>query len=186
MNESTQASDDKDAAANGENLQKFEEKNLRFLNYLCIDIPEDWSKVNLDLTLKKLGESLELETEKKKRRKEKVNNSQIEKRKKKIHSAKLRKKVCNGLENQKMEKILRRVPGFSFDFTNDQLKMLNNGNKRAIVIGRSGTGKSTCAVLRMLAIDLLYIAKKCLKEKKDRVEADDLKGKIFYFFILIY
>lgn len=52
--------------------------------------------------------------------------------------------------------------------------MINKSRKRTIVIGRSGTGKSTCAILKMLAIDLLFIGRKVLKLKKNKVDASDL------------
>jgi hypothetical protein len=69
---------------------------------------------------------------------------------------------------------LRRIPNFKFEFTDDQLSMINSKSKRTLIIGRSGTGKSTCAILRMLAIDLLFIGKKVIKSKRHRVEASDM------------
>ena len=86
----------------------------------------------------------------------------------------LRHRVAKSHSEYDLDSILRRIPGFKFKFTKAQLQMINKSKQRTVVIGRSGTGKSTCAILKMLAIDLLFICKKVLKTKRTKVEAKDL------------
>jgi hypothetical protein len=85
------------------------------------------------------------------------------------------KSVMKNHSKYDLNSMLRKIPGFNFEFSDDQLQMINSGSKRTIVIGRSGTGKSTCAILKMLAIDLLYIARKVLLEGRSKVESYDLE-----------
>ena len=87
----------------------------------------------------------------------------------------LKKNVMENHKKYDLNQMLRKIPGFNFKFSEDQLQMINSGSKRTIVIGRSGTGKSTCAILKMLAIDLLYIAKMVLLQGRNKVEASDLQ-----------
>jgi len=49
---------------------------------------------------------------------------------------------------------LEKVPNFKFKLTNQQREVLfTNGN--LIIVGRSGTGKTTCAMLRLFGIEYL-------------------------------
>ena len=170
------------------------------LPYVCIDLPKPWRELEKEFETRNfvLENNIEI-----KRREEMImakkmadfkekygdeveyfedeeeGKSKLRKLKKlkKAKVRRLRNKISENLGKYEMQKILRRIPGFDFKFTKEQLKMINDGNKRTIIIGRSGTGKSTCAILRMLAIDLLFIARKCLLEKQYKVTADDLKRK---------
>lgn len=63
----------------------------------------------------------------------------------------------------------------------DQEKNVIGENGNVLVIGRSGTGKTTCAVLRLFAIEMLFkirislFKKKFSSELKDtRCSADDI------------
>ena len=166
--------------------------------YVCIDLPTDWAELDKSFEVRDFLAEEKAEKERRAaiKREERVrrfrekygyeleykeNEDEVKRqlklleKKKKVKTEKLREKICSNIGKYRMETILRRIPNFDFRFTEDQLKMINSPSKRTIVIGRSGTGKSTCAILRMLAIDLLFIARKVLMEKRYKVEADDLK-----------
>ena len=78
--------------------------------------------------------------------------------------------------------VLRRIPNFNLEFSEKQKSMLTQDNKAVVVIGRSGTGKTTCAILRMVAIDLLYIAAQKLKMGEKSLKSEDIKGKEYHPF----
>ncbi|CAD8105849.1 unnamed protein product [Paramecium sonneborni] len=52
-------------------------------------------------------------------------------------------------------KIIQNIPNFKFNLTNEQQDIISfNGD--GLVIGRSGTGKTTCALLRLFTTDILF------------------------------
>lgn len=71
--------------------------------------------------------------------------------------------------------ILKRIPGFDLQFTAKQLRILAEETKKILVVGWSGTGKTTCAVLQMIAIDLLFIAALKVKSGVLQVHANDIQ-----------
>ena len=76
---------------------------------------------------------------------------------------------------ENLESILKKIPNFKFNFTENQLKMMTSTSKAIISCGRSGTGKSSCALLRMIGIDLMYIATQKLKSGKKKISSEDIK-----------
>ena len=89
----------------------------------------------------------------------------------------LRVQTCRQYGRYKLEEYLEKIPGFGFKFTENQLKMINGKHRCSVVIGRSGTGKSTCAILKMIAIDLLFISMVSIKQGKDALTSEDIKRK---------
>lgn len=78
-------------------------------------------------------------------------------------------------------KILKKIPNFKLKFSKKQKSMLTDDSKVVLTIGRSGTGKTTCAILRMIAIDLLYIASEKIKKGERQITSEDIKGKKYIF-----
>jgi hypothetical protein len=61
----------------------------------------------------------------------------------------------NYLSGKKLMSILTRIPDFKFKLTPQQTKLVSD-TADSLTIGRSGTGKTTCSVLRLCATELLY------------------------------
>ena len=150
--------------------------------FFFVDLSEAWLEDFEDRDF-----DAELELKEKTREEYKINRKEKLALREKTHKRKLneeekytrmvrrlREKVSKSHSEYDLDSILQRIPGFKFKFTKAQLQMINKSKKRTIVIGRSGTGKSTCAILKMLAIDLLFIGKKVLKSKRTKVEAADM------------
>ena len=76
--------------------------------------------------------------------------------------------------------LLSKIPNFKVNLTEQEKDVIGeNGN--VLVIGRSGTGKTTCAVLRLFAIEMLFKIRLSLYKKKfesslkdTRCSADDI------------
>lgn len=76
--------------------------------------------------------------------------------------------------------LLQKIPNFRIKLTEEEKNVIGeNGN--VMVIGRSGTGKTTCAVMRLFAIEMLFKIRVGLNKKKfeamlkdTRFGADDL------------
>lgn len=171
-----------------------------YICYPCIDITGVWEELDVENTtipyydeeLKRISEMKykrmlkrnELEEERKKDEKYAKRMERREMRRfKKAYGKKVEKmkrRLFKNLGKRNIHHSLKNIPGFNFRFTEDQLTMINRCPKRMIIIGRSGTGKSTCAILKMLAIDLLFITRKCLIQGKTKVNSFDLKRKFFY------
>jgi hypothetical protein len=61
--------------------------------------------------------------------------------------------------------LLTKIPNFKVKLTNQEKDVIGeNGN--VMVIGRSGTGKTTCAVLRLFSIEMLFKIRLSLYKKK--------------------
>jgi DNA helicase IV len=52
-------------------------------------------------------------------------------------------------------KLIDKIPNFKVNLTEEQAKVISH-NGDALVIGRSGTGKTTCALLRLFSTDILF------------------------------
>ena len=61
--------------------------------------------------------------------------------------------------------LLTQIPNFKVKLTEQEKDVIGeNGN--VMVIGRSGTGKTTCAVLRLFSIEMLFKIRLSLYKKK--------------------
>lgn len=70
--------------------------------------------------------------------------------------------------------LLTKIPNFKVELT-DQEKDVIGENGNVLAIGRSGTGKTTCAVLRLFAIEMLFKIRLSLSKKKFSSELKDTK-----------
>lgn len=55
----------------------------------------------------------------------------------------------------KLVELLQKIPNFKIKLT-DQEKQVVGADGSVMVIGRSGTGKTTCAMLRLFAMEMLF------------------------------
>lgn len=76
-------------------------------------------------------------------------------------------------DGNQLLKILESIPGFVYKFSEQQRHLIAS-RQNAVVVGRSGTGKTTCAVMRMIGIRLLEIAHKNAKEGIKKIRYQDL------------
>lgn len=61
--------------------------------------------------------------------------------------------------------LLTKIPNFKVNLTEQEKDVIGeNGN--VLAIGRSGTGKTTCAVLRLFSIEMLFKIRLSLYKKK--------------------
>lgn len=61
--------------------------------------------------------------------------------------------------------LLTKIPNFKVNLTEQEKEVIGeNGN--VLAIGRSGTGKTTCAVLRLFSIEMLFKIRLSLSKKK--------------------
>lgn len=61
--------------------------------------------------------------------------------------------------------LLTKIPNFKVNLTEQEKDVIGeNGN--VLAIGRSGTGKTTCAVLRLFSIEMLFKIRVSLFKKK--------------------
>lgn len=72
-----------------------------------------------------------------------------------------------------MVKILESIPNFVYAFSEQQRKLISS-HHNTVVVGRSGTGKTTCAVMRMIGIRLLEIASYNTKRGIKKIRYQDL------------
>ena len=73
--------------------------------------------------------------------------------------------------------LLGKIPGFNISLTEEEKQLISTpGNVMAI--GRSGTGKTTCAVLRLFAAEYLYRVQ-CRIQKLDRNVLTDTRSEGF-------
>jgi hypothetical protein len=64
------------------------------------------------------------------------------------------------LSGKKITNLLLSLPNFKFSLTPQQTALISDSSD-TITIGRSGTGKTTCFILRLLATEFLYKIKQC-------------------------
>ncbi|CAD8159005.1 unnamed protein product [Paramecium pentaurelia] len=65
------------------------------------------------------------------------------------------KKYCYLPSSQQLLTIIKNIPNFRVKLTQEQQNIISYGGD-ALVIGRSGTGKTTCALLKLFSTDILY------------------------------
>ena len=70
-------------------------------------------------------------------------------------------------------KILESIPNFVYAFSEQQRSLISS-HHNTVVVGRSGTGKTTCAVMRMIGIRLLEVASKNSKKGIKKIRYRDL------------
>jgi hypothetical protein len=76
-------------------------------------------------------------------------------------------------DGHQLLKILESIPGFVYKFSEQQRELIAS-KQNAVVVGRSGTGKTTCAVMRMIGIRLLEIAHRNAKRGVKKIRYEDL------------
>ena len=70
--------------------------------------------------------------------------------------------------------LLTKIPNFKVNLTEQEKDVIGeNGN--VLAIGRSGTGKTTCAVLRLFSIEMLFKIRLSLYQKKFQDTVKDVR-----------
>jgi hypothetical protein len=70
--------------------------------------------------------------------------------------------------------LLTKIPNFKVSLTEQEKDVIGeNGN--VLAVGRSGTGKTTCAVLRLFSIEMLYKIRSSLYRKKYQDTIKDVR-----------
>lgn len=65
------------------------------------------------------------------------------------------KKYADFSSASKLVELLQKIPNFKIKLTEEEQNVVGApGN--LLVIGRSGTGKTTCALLRLFAMEMLF------------------------------
>jgi len=78
-------------------------------------------------------------------------------------------------------RLLKTLPNMALRLTEEELELISTpGN--VLVIGRSGTGKTTCSLLRMFSAEILF-RYKMLKKKKLRAEDVDKPSALHFIFV---
>lgn len=109
-----------------------------------------------------------------------------ENKRKELIDLKIRKLVSKNYRKSNLISILNRIPHFDIQFTPLQSQIIQRQNRLTLIIGRSGTGKTTIALLKMIAIDLLFIAKMTLELGKSKVFSEDIKRKQLLLTLISY
>lgn len=70
--------------------------------------------------------------------------------------------------------LLTKIPNFNINLTEQEKEVIGeNGN--VLAIGRSGTGKTTCAVLRLFSIEMLFKIRLSIYKKKYEETVKDVR-----------
>ena len=70
--------------------------------------------------------------------------------------------------------LLTKIPNFKINLTEQEKDVIGeNGN--VLAIGRSGTGKTTCAVLRLFSIEMLFKIRVSIYKKKYEDTVKDVR-----------
>lgn len=84
----------------------------------------------------------------------------------------------------KLVELLEKIPNFKLKLTSQERDVIGQGGN-VLAIGRSGTGKTTCAILRIFSMEILFKIRVSLYKnrlegllKDTRFEADDLDKTI--------
>ncbi|CAD8133777.1 unnamed protein product [Paramecium octaurelia] len=100
------------------------------------------------------------------------NESQIQQEK--IFKKDLVQKFADFTISSKLVEFLQKVPNFSIKLTDEQKQIIGMEGK-IIFGGRSGTGKTTCLILRLLAMKHIFKLRIEVHQKKNpSIEIDDL------------
>jgi hypothetical protein len=99
-------------------------------------------------------------------------------------NAELLKQYADFSSAGKLVELLEKIPNFKLKLTDQERDVIGqNGN--VLVIGRSGTGKTTCAILRMFSMEILFKIRLTLYKNKHegilrdtRFTADDIDKTI--------
>jgi hypothetical protein len=94
------------------------------------------------------------------------------------------KGFINYFDGSKLVKILESIPNFVYSFSEQQRDLITTQHN-SVVIGRSGTGKTTCAVMRMIGIQLMTIASRNLERGKKKITYSDLCEKTYLKMVFI-
>lgn len=73
-----------------------------------------------------------------------------------------------GIQYEQLFKILKKIPNFDKRFTKDQKSAMANYNN-SLIIGRSGTGKTTVAILKLLAMELYCYGNTAIRNGKKSI-----------------
>ena len=82
-------------------------------------------------------------------------------------------KFLDEFDGNALLNILESIPNFTYKFSLDQRELIATQHN-SVVVGRSGTGKTTCAVMRMIGIRLLEVANKNLRRGIHKIRYEDL------------
>jgi len=85
---------------------------------------------------------------------------------------------------EQLLKVLESIPNFTYRFSQAQRDVIA-ARDNLVVIGRSGTGKTTCAVMRMLGIRLLEIAHANQKKGISKISRKDLEAPSYCKMVFI-
>jgi hypothetical protein len=94
------------------------------------------------------------------------------------------KKYADFKNAVKLVELLETIPNFKIKLTEEEKSVVGqNGN--VLALGRSGTGKTTCAILRLFSMELLFKYRLALAKSKHqnllrdtRFNADDVESNI--------
>jgi len=80
----------------------------------------------------------------------------------------------------RLVQLLERIPNFKIKLTQEEQRVIEQ-ESNVLALGRSGTGKTTCAVLRLFAQDMLFKMRvmqsnQAMLLKDKRADTDDLKS----------
>jgi hypothetical protein len=84
------------------------------------------------------------------------------------NNAKILESLADFESTARLVQLLEKIPNFKIKLTEEERRVIGQAGN-VLALGRSGTGKTTCAVLRLFAQDLLF---------KIRVTKENLKGGI--------
>jgi hypothetical protein len=67
-----------------------------------------------------------------------------------------------------------KIPGFRIKCSEEEKAVIGH-NGSLIVMGRSGTGKTTCAVLRLFTVQMLFYIRQSLCKENDNIQLRDTR-----------
>eukprot|EP00825_Cyclidium_porcatum_P021771 TRINITY_DN24176_c0_g1_i2.p1 TRINITY_DN24176_c0_g1~~TRINITY_DN24176_c0_g1_i2.p1 ORF type:complete len:233 (-),score=36.35 TRINITY_DN24176_c0_g1_i2:115-813(-) len=84
----------------------------------------------------------------------------------------------------KLVELLQKIPNFRIQLTNEEMEAIGQSGN-VLVIGRSGTGKTTCCILRLFSMEMLFKIRLTLYKNQNqnilrdtRFDADDVDNTI--------
>ena len=82
-------------------------------------------------------------------------------------------KMRYGINLNNIGNILNNIPNLCYMFSDTQQRLISEENN-TVVVGRSGTGKTTCAVMRMIGLRLLILSNIYTSSKKTKLKYEEL------------